>query len=77
MMEKERRPDITLKLFCYCRSCADQYGLPACSGNRLPNTARCELCGQIAVPYFMVKSLAALVLGVDVDRIKEERALNN
>lgn len=29
MAEKERRPDVTLKLFCYCRSCADQHGLPA------------------------------------------------
>jgi hypothetical protein len=46
-------------------------------GNRLPKPKRCELCGQIEVRYFTDKTLTAAVLGVDVDAINEERALNN
>jgi len=77
MSEQKRRSDFTMNLFCYCRSCAAQYCLPAGEGNRLPDTARCELCGQIAVPYITDRTLSALLFGVDVDAIIAERALNN
>jgi hypothetical protein len=77
MSEKKPRSGSTLRLFRYCRSCADRYGLPAGDGNRLPTPGRCELCGQIAIRYFTDKTLTAAVLGVDIDAIIAERALNN
>ena len=55
------RPAATVKLFCYCRSCVDQYGLPVGEGNRLLKAKRCELCGQVAVRYFSDKTLTAKV----------------
>lgn len=77
MSEEKLRSDVAVKLFCYCRSCAVQYGLPAGEGNRLPDTARCELCRQIAVPYITDRTLGALLFGVDMDAIVTKRALNN
>jgi len=77
MSEQEHRFVFILNLFRYCRSCAKQYGLPVGEGNRLPTPEKCELCGQVAVRYFMDKTLAAMLLGVDVDEIKAERALNS
>jgi len=77
MSEKKSRFDVPVRLFRYCLSCADHYGLPAGGGNRLPNPARCELCGGTGVRYFSDRTLTALVLGVDVDAIIEERVSRN
>ena len=77
MSEQSRRSGVPVKLVFYCRNCAVQYGLPVGEKNRLPKPNTCELCGQIAVRYFTDKTVTAMVLGVDVDAIMEERALIN
>lgn len=77
MSEHKRRSEVLVSLFRYCRSCGEEYGFPMGEGNRLPTPDRGELCGQIAVRYFSDKALTAAVLGVDVDAIIAERALNN